>query len=134
NFGLNDLSASRTGAQVIADRQTLATLLPGPLINGTITPSSASSDNYATSGNQMTLAYNPDRVTVNTWVRSQTKFIELTTPLEFGLNSGIWRSVGDGSVTQATTSNGANYNGIHPLPYGYGLVASSGNVNPALFT
>jgi hypothetical protein len=132
NYGINDLSNGRTGAQIIADRSSLGALLPGPLIQSTITPSGTSTDVFATPGNQ-TPTNNAGRVIVNTNVRSLSKYFEVTIPLEFGLNSGIWRSVGDGSVSQATTANGS-WNGIHPTDYGYGLVQSSGNVNPALFT
>lgn len=131
--GINDLIAGNTAAQVLASRAAMAALIPIPIIPTTITPSGSSADNFATATNQTTAGYNPDRATINNAVRALPAFIDITSPLEDGLNSGLWKNVGDLSAAQATTQTASPYLGLHPTAFGYGLVTSSGNINPGLF-
>lgn len=132
NIGYNDLQQGFSGASVIANRATFASLFSIPILQSTVTPSGTSTDNFATPGNQ-TPTFNAQRVVINNSVRGMPKFIEITIPLEFGLNSGIWRSIGDGTVLAPTTSSTVPWSGIHPLSQGYDILSASGSVNVALF-
>jgi hypothetical protein len=133
-YGINDLNAGRTAVQLEADFASLAALLPGPTIPATVTPGDGSStDNYATAVNQTPAPFNAQRTTFNNFVRAQSVFLDVTSPLEDVQNSGIWRNVGDGSAAQACTATGSPWSNVHPTNYAYGRIITSGNVTPGPF-
>jgi hypothetical protein len=70
-LGINDLTASRTSAQLITDFATIFGLLGGKKYPVTIPPKSTSSDSWATTANQtVDAASNVNRISFNGSVRS----------------------------------------------------------------
>lgn len=100
-YGVNDLVASRTSAQILADRSSIAALLPGKnIIETTITPRTTSTDSWATTGNQTVAnsGQETNRVAANTSIRAGrsgfSHFAETTNVVETAQNSGIWQAPG----------------------------------------
>ena len=72
-YGINDVSANRTLAQIQADYLTIWRLARLRGASGvwqcTIAPSTGSTDNWTTTGNQTPFAADPVRQSVNAWLR-----------------------------------------------------------------
>lgn len=126
-LGINDLTASRTAAQVLADHQTISGYFPGKRYYlTTIPPKSASTDSWATLEKQTPDATsNAQRISFNGTLRSAlpsfaTGYFECADVLESARNSGIWK-------VPAYTADG-----LHPTSAGYQLVTDSNVIDDAL--
>lgn len=90
-FGINDLSGSRTLAQIQGDKLTLWAWLkavPGmrKVYAGTILPNTSSTDGWATTANQTVKAWETTRVQLNDWIRDDAPVNNATalTPVATG--------------------------------------------------
>jgi len=125
-LGVNDLSNSRTSAQIITDLQAIwAFALGGQKIyQTTITPHSSSTDAWATIGNQTALNQ-ATRATLNQAIRAvifgAKGFYNTASILETAQDSDIWIA----SPAPPYTTDG-----LHPDAAGYSLVQSSGIISP----
>jgi len=96
---INDISAGRTAAQLLADRQTLRNLAPLRTFFGcTISPKSTSSDSFATVANQTVDVNNGVRQTVNAAVLAgetgyTTPAIDINSFME-SATPGKWKAPG----------------------------------------
>ncbi|SEN19815.1 GDSL-type esterase/lipase family protein [Paenibacillus sp. OV219] len=113
NYGINDIRANRTLAQVKADLLTMWNMfdkLGLPVFHNTITPATTSTDAWATTGNQTPEATNAVRVQVNDWIRTLpaplSGYFEVADLAETARNSGIWRA-------------GYTSDGLHPNATGH---------------
>lgn len=113
----NDLVAGRTAAQMIADINTLSTIVaPLPLYYSTIQPMGAtSSDGFTTYAGQTVAAYNGIRTTLNDSLRDGkvsgvAGVFDAAAVLEQGKNNGKWRTfptariLTDGVISSGTAS------------------------------
>jgi len=105
-LGVNDImNASRTSANLLADRATIRALLPGVTwFDTTITPATTSSDNWQTATNQTTTGAgaNTQRTTFNDALRAgsvlTSRIIDIAASVETSaannvgpvLNGGVW--------------------------------------------
>lgn len=134
-LGRNDLSASRTTAQITSDLQSIwalatavnpSTKIYQSTVTMVTTDTGTPSASWTTLGQQSLVASATERVTLNTAIRATlsgaTGFYELTSSLESSLNSGKW------IVTPTPPYTG---DGTHPTVSGYTLVQSA-NPIPAL--
>ncbi|MBD8471187.1 SGNH/GDSL hydrolase family protein [Sphingomonas sp. CFBP 8765] len=93
-WGINDKnSGARTGDQMIADRQTVMAMFPDPtrVWNSTVGVGNVSGT-YGSYATQNVPANDVHRVTLNNWVRSLPRFIEVAKWYEDGDNTGRWLS------------------------------------------
>jgi len=89
-YGINDLSAGRTTAQVQADYLTiwrLARLRGASAWQCTVTPSTSSSDSFLTTGGQTPFGGESNRLALNAWLRDGAP-----------LNAGMLAAVATGTV------------------------------------
>lgn len=124
-YGINDITNSRTAGQVLTDLATFRALFPGkPFYQGTVAPVTTSSDSWATTGNQTTHANNAARVTLNQSIRNHNTgaldgHMEIADAVESGRDSGIWKA--------AYTTDGT-----HETQTAYIAVKTFGGVDDAL--
>lgn len=128
NYGRNDVANSRSQAQITADLQTIFGYFgTKPVFQTTLTPTSTSSDSWATTVNQTTDATNTVRIAVNSDIRGgltgMSGVFDVADVLESARDSGLWRA-----DLGATTADG-----IHPNALGYRLMRNSQVIRPELF-
>jgi len=112
-YGINDITGSRTAAQVADDRQNFLQSLPlgMPAYLTTVIPRTASSDNWATTGNQSFPSAGREtiRVTENTARKASPTgwagCFDTESVIESAPSSGLWYVTG---VANATTSDGTH--------------------------
>jgi hypothetical protein len=132
NWSINDFP-NLTAAQEIANNQTIRGYFAGkPYYLTTVAPATSSSDNWETLANQTILSSNANRLAYNDSLRGSipagiSGIFDTDAVLESALSpdSGKWIVNG--------TANYATADGTHESPTGYGLLQSSGAINPALF-
>jgi hypothetical protein len=135
-YGINDIvGGAKSFSQVQGYLNTIYALFPTKKVSqSTISPKSTSTDSFATSTNQTTDASNGQRTALNDWIRTTpaplVMYFDVADAVESSRNSGLWRSVGDGSVTAAMCAA----DGLHETPYGYNYIRQYGAINTALFT
>jgi lysophospholipase L1-like esterase len=107
-YGINDVIAARTLAQMQADLLSLwqaAAARGSAVFQTTLTPVTTSTDAWATTGNQTVTANETRRAQLNDWIRTKpaplTGYFEIADLAETSRNSGIWKA--------ASTADG-----IHP--------------------
>jgi hypothetical protein len=141
--GLNDLSLGAvTAATLAARRQTALALFPGKKVfETTLPPETNSTDGWATLANQNLTtptayaASNTQRIAFNTLVRAGSAgmagYFEIADQIESSRNSGLWNCpvAGGGTATAVYTVDG-----IHELAVANNKIASSGVINPAVFS
>jgi hypothetical protein len=123
NYGVNDLFAGRTAAQVQSSLTTLYGLFGGkPIIQATIEPETTSTDSWATTVNQTKVGWDSVRITVNNWIRSVPPltigYLEVADVYETARNSGLFKVNG--------TANYFTSDGVH------GVLASYQQVQVAI--
>ena len=96
-YGINDVVAGRTAAQIKADIATFAARFGAlPYYRATLSPKSSSTDSWATTANQTTDGTNSVRTAVNDWIRKCPPPIagvmEVADAVESARNSGIWKA------------------------------------------
>lgn len=91
------------------------------VIQTTYTPTTTSTDNWATVANQTVAASNPVRIAINDWIRTcpgpLTGYLECSDQVETARNSGIWKVDG--------TANKYTVDGLHLSPFAHLEVANS---------
>ena len=116
NLGINDISASRTPAQILADINTFKSFAPGlPMYWCTLAPHSTSTDSWATTANQTPSSLQTNRVATNLNIRSLKNidgYLEIADIVESARDSGIWKA--------AWTNDG-----VHEMPVAYKAIESS---------
>jgi hypothetical protein len=130
-FPFNDIK-SGVGASVVETRmQTLAGLWSKKIYLTTIEPDTASSDSWATLGNQTPFAQESDRVAYNTWVRGTPSgfngYFDVASAVESSLNSGLWKV--DGTANKYVGPS----DGVHETKAGYILISAAGVIPTATF-
>lgn len=125
-YGINDLNASRTAAQLLADIQVIRALFPNKkFYQSTVAPYSSSTDAWATTVNQTPGASNAQRIVFNNAVRAIPSgfagYFEVADTVESARDGGVWKV-------------GFTSDGIHATPSGYAAIAASGAINPASLT
>jgi lysophospholipase L1-like esterase len=123
NYGINDIRASRTLAQVQNDLLAIWNMFNKmglPVFQNTITPSTTSTDSWATTGNQTPESSNAVRVQVNDWIRTVPSplsgYFEIADLAETARNSGIWKA-------------GYTSDGLHPNATGHSALAAGIDVS-----
>lgn len=114
-LGINDIHVGRTAAQIKADIVTAANSFPSTtkVYVGTVYPRTTSTDSWATTVNQTVDSGEAQRLALNALIRTLSTsdfvnfagFLELSTPLETALNSGIFKATG-GTGQAANTIDG----------------------------
>ena len=114
DLGVNDLSASASAATIWANLQTFYGFFSGkPIIQSTIWPEVTSTDNFTSVANQTTTStsVNTQRIALNGIIRASPSplvgFIDDTTAIETGLNSGLWNVTGSTQITAGTYTSGS---------------------------
>lgn len=125
-YGINDLLAGQTAAQLQANLQTIWGMFSGkPMYQTTITPNTTSTDSWATTANQTAFAASAARISVNTFIRTVPSplagIFDVCTTYESSLNSGLW------------AAPSVSVDGVHPTAAGYELISTTGVINPAVF-
>jgi lysophospholipase L1-like esterase len=125
--GINDLrfggaGLNQSAATAFANMQTLWGYFAGKTIfASTISPNSASSDGWATTGNQTVNANAANIAAYNDLLRATPSplagYFEVADTVESARNSGKWKA--------SQTSDG-----LHPNPTGYQTIKTSGAVDP----
>jgi lysophospholipase L1-like esterase len=91
-----------------------------PVFQNTITPSTTSTDSWATTGNQTPESSNAVRVQVNDWIRTVPSplsgYFEIADLAETARNSGIWKA-------------GYTSDGLHPNATGHSALAAGIDVS-----
>jgi hypothetical protein len=134
-YGRNDLypSINHTAAQLEANLTTIYGYFTNPVNAGifqtTLTPDTASTDSWATTGNQTPVAGGPEtnRATFNAALRGSTfgptnGFFDINNAVGTGSNESLWIVTG--------AANYCTSDGVHPSPACYALIQSSGAINP----
>jgi len=121
NYGINDVSYSRTWTQLSADLQTIFGKMPGkPILQCTLGPKTTSSDGF-TSATQTIFSGEAERQNANAAIRAKLPntvgHVEVANVLETGWNTGLWKYPGNTA------------DGTHPNQAGNLLVAFSGAVD-----
>jgi hypothetical protein len=134
NYGINDWSNGHAAATILADQDSIATLVTGigkKFYDCTLPPETTSTDNWTTVVNQ-TVSVSPAdsiRVTVNTALglvrANRTANFDITSAVESALNSGKWKATG--------SAFGYSADGTHESPGGGAAIVTAAVVNPALF-
>lgn len=124
NFGVNDSMSGRTAEQILGDLETLAGLFDKPFFQSTISPSSSSSDGWATVEGQTPHANDARRIAVNAGIRAMPAWLdgyfEVADVTESARDSGSWKA-------------GYTSDGIHANTTGYAAIEASGVITPASF-
>lgn len=127
-LGINDVTI---GAVTLSQAQArlqevwrVAAATGAKIYQSTLTPSTTSTDSWATAGNQTKNAAETVRVALNDWIRTQPTglagYIEAADAVETARNSGLWKS--DGSANTFTAD------GVHPSAAGHALIAATVNL------
>ena len=125
--GINDLTAGRALASILADQQTLRGYLPSSMkVNCvTVEPVSTSSDSWATTTNQTINSNNPTRVLFNNAQRALpagfATCLDIADVVESGRDSGKW------TLQYGTPTT----DGTHETLALYQAVAASGMISPS---
>jgi hypothetical protein len=130
-FGIVDLVAGRSPAQVKTDLETIIGYFTVPVWIATVEPITTSSDSWATTGNQTLDGGNTDRITLNTAIRGGSVsgaagYFEIADALESARDSGKWKVTG--------AANGYTADGTHSNQAGYKLIRTLGVVDPNVFS
>jgi lysophospholipase L1-like esterase len=135
NYGTNDIAASRTAVQILADLNTIIGLFPTKRVwVCTVPPRTTSTDSFATTTNQTVLATEGVRITLINTIRyvnvatalpGVAGLFDICSAIESGYNSGKW-------------STGPNQfkctgDGLHASAQGISLIKWRNIINPALF-
>jgi lysophospholipase L1-like esterase len=123
NYGINDIRASRTLAQLQSDLMAVWNMFDKmglPVYQNTITPSTTSTDSWVTTGNQTPESSNAVRVQINDWIRTLpaplSGYFEIADLAETARNSGIWKA-------------GYTSDGLHPNATGHTALAAGIDVS-----
>jgi lysophospholipase L1-like esterase len=123
-FGTNDLTNSRTLAQIQADLTAIwqAQVDRGiKVYQATILPNTTSTDSWATLANQTPVASNSVRTQLNDWIRTipapLSGIVEIADIVESARNSGKWIVNG--------TANYPTADGTHPSAATHALIAAA---------
>lgn len=123
NYGINDAIAGTAAATIASALVTLANKIGLPAYHCTVAPKSASTDSWATTGNQTTDATaNPIRVSLNALSRNglgapYIGSIEVADQVESARDSGLWKATG--------SANGYTADGLHGNAAGNRLIEYS---------
>lgn len=94
-YDINDVTAGLSAASINATDASVAALFPTKnFVYCTMPPRTGSTDNWATTGNQIPPGggyVDATRVAVNTVHRSKPRVLDIAAVLEAGLNNGLWR-------------------------------------------
>ncbi len=138
-YGINDVTAGRTAAQIQADMVTFLGLFSASwrVSQSTLLPRTTSTDSWATLANQTVTAQEPVRVAMNAYIRARTigwfAVFENADVVESSRDSGKWKTVTDNGAVFGITS-AMTADGTHPTPYGYGYLQNSRSIRLAAFT
>lgn len=131
NYGINDCAASIAAVTTIANLSTFASKLGNkPFYQCTLSPSTSSTDSFATTVNQTTNAtVNPIRVAFNNLLRNGlggvfSGHIELADQAESARDSGLWKVNG--------LANGYTADGLHANSTGNLLIENSNAFNSVI--
>lgn len=122
-LGVNDLIGSVSVATIQGYYSTIKGYFSGGQSQWLVTvpPVTTSSDNWATTTNQTTVASNANRVTLNGWMRGTPSgyqgFFEVADATESGYNSGLWAVNGN--------AYGYTCDGTHSSPLGYDTIRNN---------
>lgn len=102
NLGTNDLFQGNSAATIQGNIQTIATAFARAgrsVYWATITPSTTSTDSWATTANQTVKTSEANRVAVNNWLRTGgipylLGHFECADPVETARDSGVWKAPG----------------------------------------
>lgn len=125
-LGFNDLfSGGYTAAQIMSNLNNIYSQYPSkPILQATITPTTTSTDAWATTGNQAVRPGEAERVTLNGLIRAKpiplVGVLEIADVMETARNSGIFKAPGNTA------------DGVHETRAGYDLIAVSGAINAAV--
>lgn len=136
-YGINDLTAGRSAATVLAALQAAWALFPTKKVSqSTIPPVTTSSDSWATVANQTVSASNAARLTLNTSIRAAPTplwaYFEIAGVVEnggAGAPTGKWKGTDSTPPVLAAITG----DGTHETASGYWMIQNSGAINPALF-
>ena len=97
-LGINDMTNGRTAVLAYADLLTIWALLqPLSVFSCTVNPASTSTDSFATTANQTTVASNAQRVALNNLLRTSgmsSGVFDLADVVESARDSGLWKAPG----------------------------------------
>lgn len=142
-YGINDLTAGRTAATIESALSTAYTAINGTtgaagvgvkVSQSTIPPVTTSTDSWATTTNQSTVASNAARIALNTWIMGKPAPLwaahDVASVIQDASNSGIWRAPNStNSVPAAITGDGT-----HETPYAYQLIQLANVIDPTTFS
>ena len=128
-YGHNDIYVSGDNLATLEGFQTtIYGLFTGGQIVGqtTLSPTTTSTDTWATTANQSIVTGNTTRVSFNDALRSSAfgpngGFLDMTNAVETSLDSGIWKAGASFSACNPWTGDG-----VHPSNCGYLQIQSSG--------
>jgi len=128
-FGINDVRGGRTLAQLQADKTAFWNECAAQGIDvwaATLTPSTTSTDSWATVANQTVGSWEAVRTGYNDWVRSLPAplkgVIEVADTVESARNSGKWKVTG--------SAFGYTPDGLHPNTTGHTAMAGAVTLTP----
>lgn len=113
NMGINDITNGGSAASVAADTNSVVALFPGPVALCTLSPVTTSTDTWATTGNQTTVASNAVRITENArrlaGVAGVKAIYDVNPAVETVASpeSGIWKA--PGFTSDGTHPNSGGY-------------------------
>ena len=121
-LGINSFTGGRTSAQCLADLATMVAKFPAKSVYATtVSPKSASTDAWATLGNQTADATSQtNRIAYNNALRTGQHttgiagFVEIADLVESARDSGLWKVTG--------SANGYTYDGVHEVSAGFALI------------
>lgn len=132
DYGINDLiinaeTAGQIAAATIAHKALFAGIKPCYIT--TMLPAATTTDNYATTVNQTTAAYNATRVTENNRRRSNVD--GWSGVFE---NADVIESARDSGLIKPALGYFTNASSVHPKQAGYLAVKNAGVINPVIFS
>lgn len=126
NYGINDLGAGRSAAQVLNDIQSLSDIIGKPFWQATIAPFTTSTDGWTTTGGQTVwdATKSAQRIALNNSLRKVPRglsgIFDIADVLESTRDSGLW-------------SPNITSDGLHENVSGYYVLETSGVISPEKF-
>lgn len=126
SYGINDISSSLANIQTrLTNVWTRAAATGVPVVQCTLTPSTTSTDSWATTTNQTVTSNETKRTQLNDWIRSLPSpisgYIEIADIAETARNSGLWKVTG--------AANYATSDGLHPSTAMHTLIGAGIDLN-----
>lgn len=113
DYGINDLAASKTAAQIEAGQAVIWGVLYNRGITAyqtTLMPQTTSTDSWATTGNQTVKSWESSRVAINTWLRAGAPLDpNALTPVAVGTSGAVTAPVYDGTGALVSAGSGTHY-------------------------